>query len=149
MGARNDQIPASSDYDRIIDAFQRMIPSLVLMNDRVAKKFDLLAVDMQVLHIIALSSSPVTPSAIAETSDIPPSSITRILDRLETRGFIRRAADGFDQRRTRIEAVREAIAPVKDEFETFAHDMRSMTRGFDDRSLAAIARFMTALAALL
>src|SRR3546814_16948837 len=87
--------------------------------------FDLLAVDMQVLHIIALSSSPVTPSAIAETSDIPPSSITRILDRLETRGFIRRAADGFDQRRTRIEAVREAIAPVKDEFETFAHDMRS------------------------
>src|SRR3546814_6125205 len=102
MGARNDQIPASSDYDRIIDAFQRMIPSLVLMNDRVAKKFDLLAVDMQVLHIIALSSYPVTPSAIAETSDIPPSSITRILARLETRCFIRRAADGFDQRRTSI-----------------------------------------------
>src|SRR3546814_6206884 len=89
---------------------------------------------MQVLHIIALSSSPVTPSATAETSDIPPSSITRILDRLETRGFIRRAADGFDQRRTRIEAVREAIAPVKDEFETFAHDMRSMTRSEEHTS---------------
>src|SRR3546814_8150074 len=99
MGARNDQIPASSDYDRIIDAFQRMIPSLVLMNDRVAKKFDLLAVDMQVLHIIALSSSPVTPSAIAETSDIPPSSIPRIHARLEPPGFIRRAPHGFDPRR--------------------------------------------------
>lgn len=139
----------SNDFDDIIDSFQRMIPALVLMNDRVAKKLGLLTVDMQILHLIALSSNPVTPSSLAAASGVPPSSITRILDKLETRGFIRRAADKMDQRKTRIEKVTDAIAPVKEEFESFAQDMRALTGRLDAKSQAAVARFLKALVALL
>src|SRR3546814_12360927 len=40
MGASTDQIPASSDYDRIIHDYQNRMPPLVLMNDRGAEQFD-------------------------------------------------------------------------------------------------------------
>lgn len=130
-------------------SFQRMVPKLVLQNERVAKKLGMLAVDVQTLHLMVLHDGPLTPSAVVAMSELPASTTTRVLDRLEQRGFVRRLVDQRDQRSFRIELDWEKVAPVRMLFDEFAADFRTFSASFDARDQAAIARFMQGIVALL
>jgi len=149
MEVLNQKWKTSADEKRIVDNFQRLIPALILLNERVARKLEILPLDLQVLHLIVLQNRPVTPSMVTALSDLPPSSTTRVLDRLEAQGFIRRSVDRSDQRKIQIEVNWKKVAPVKARFNDFAAAMRSFTASFSGRDQATIARFMTGLVALL
>ncbi len=135
--------------EALLLAFQHMIPSLVLLNERAGRKLGLSAVDMQALHLIALDDALLTPSGLAARMEMPPSTVTRVLDRLEARGFIRRVANGTDRRSICIERITPAIASVKSEFDVFAADMTVMVDRFDRAEQATIARFLDELRTLL
>ncbi|CAM5298645.1 MAG: MarR family transcriptional regulator [Bradyrhizobiaceae bacterium] len=135
-----EDIPAS---------FQRMVPKLILQNERVAKKIGMLGVDVQTLHLMVLHDGPLTPSTVVALSELPASTTTRVLDRLEQRGFIRRAANDKDQRSVRIELDWARVAPVRALFDEFAADFRALSASFNTRDQAAIARFMQGVVALL
>ena len=130
-------------------SFQQLIPALVLMNERVGKKLSILAVDLQTLHLIALHEGPLTPSAVVSLTELPASTVTRVLDRLEARQFIRRIADETDQRRTWIVRNPTKIKSVKKQFDAFAADMRAFTATFDAPEQEIIARFMKELVTLM
>lgn len=139
---------AEDHFDDIILSFQQLIPALVLMNERAGRKLSMLAVDMQTLHLIALHAGPLTPSALATVTELPPSTVTRVLDRLEARGFISRVVDRSDQRRTWIVKNAAKINRVRKQFDAFAAQVREFTATFDAREQAAVARFMKGLVAL-
>ncbi len=140
---------AKTHADQISMSFQRLVPALVLQNERVAKKLGMLPVDVQTLHLMVLHDGPITPSTVVALSELPPSTATRVLDRLEARGFVRRVVDDQDQRRFRIELNGNKVAPVRALFDDFAADFRALTASFNARDQAAIARFMTGLVGLL
>ncbi len=139
----------TGSFDDVVMSFQKLIPALVLMNERVGKKLSILAVDMQTLHLIALHEGPLTPSTVVALTELPASTVTRVLDRLEARQFIRRIADETDQRRTWIVKDTARIKPVKKQFDAFAADMRAFTATFDPQEQDIIARFMKGLVALM
>jgi hypothetical protein len=51
---------------------------------------------------VLLDDQLLTPSALAAHMKMPPSTVTRVLDRFESRGFVRRTANGADRRSIRI-----------------------------------------------
>ncbi|KNH08174.1 hypothetical protein BRCH_00335c [Candidatus Burkholderia brachyanthoides] len=123
--------------------------ALVLQNERVARQFGMLAVDVQTLHLMVLHQGPLTPSIVAALSELPASTVTRVLDRLEARGFIQRIADDGDQRRLHIALDRKKIAPVRAMFDDFVSDFLAFTTHFSVKDQVAIARFMDGLVSLL
>jgi DNA-binding MarR family transcriptional regulator len=135
--------------EQISSSFQQLVPALVLQNERVAKKLGMLPVDVQALHLMVLHEGPMTPSTVVALSELPPSTVTRVLDRLEAQGFIRRLVDDRDQRKFRIELEWKKIAPVKAQFDDFAADFVAFTTSFGAQEQAAIARFMKGLVSLL
>lgn len=130
-------------------SFQKLVPALVLQNERVAKKLGMLAVDVQTLHLMVLHQGLLTPSTVAALSELPPSTVTRVLDRLEAQGFIRRLPDDGDQRKYRIELDARKIAPVRAMFDDFATDFLAFTASFGAHDQVVIARFMNGLVSLL
>jgi DNA-binding MarR family transcriptional regulator len=137
----NSQSLEQSSYELLL-AFQRMIPALVLLNERVGRKLGMSAIDMQALHILALDPTLQTPSALTTRMEMPASTVTRVLDRLESRGFIRRVNNGSDRRSVLIERNKSSVAAVKSEFDEFAADMAALVIQFDPDEQEAIARFL-------
>jgi predicted transcriptional regulator len=135
--------------EQISASFQRLVPALVLQNERVAKRIGMLPVDVQTLHLMVLHEGPMTPSTVVALSELPPSTVTRVLDRLEAQGFIRRVADDGDQRKLQIELRWDRIAHVRAQFNDFATDFTVFAASFNAKEQAAIARFMTGIVALL
>lgn len=138
-----------ADATLISTSFQRLVPTLVLQNERVARKLGMLGVDVQTLHLIALQDGPITPSTVAALTELPASTVTRVLDRLESRGFIRRITHGSDQRKSCIQFNAAKVAPVRAMFDEFARDFLALTGAFNAREQATIARFMKGLAEIL
>lgn len=137
----NSRSLEQSSYELLL-AFQRMIPALVLLNERVGRKLGMSAIDMQALHILALDPALQTPSALTTRMEMPASTVTRVLDRLESRGFIRRVNNGSDRRSVLIERNKSSVAAVKSEFDEFAADMAALVAQFDLDEQEAIARFL-------
>lgn len=66
-----------------------------------------------------LTSGPQTASAIARATRLTPAAVTSLIDRLETRNFVRRLPDPHDRRKVLVEAadatsalIEKAYAPL-------------------------------------
>jgi DNA-binding MarR family transcriptional regulator len=55
-------------------------------------------------------TGPITAGELAQLIGLTTGAVTGVIDRLEQRGFVRRAADPGDRRRVMIEPIAEAIA---------------------------------------
>jgi DNA-binding MarR family transcriptional regulator len=146
---RDETVLTLTHAEQISASFQRLVPALVLQNERIAKKIGMLPVDVQTLHLMVLHEGPMTPSTVVTLSELPPSTVTRVLDRLEARSLIRRVVDNGDQRKFRIELEWSKIAAVRAQFDDFAADFIAFTASFSAKEQAAIARFMTGVMSLL
>lgn len=85
--------------ERILAEFEELIASSVLANERIARSLGLNVVDWQAFSVIARSEAPLTVGEIGARTQLPTSSTTRVLDRLEEEGFIDRSPDPHDRRR--------------------------------------------------
>src|SRR4051812_12364906 len=99
----------SSTEDRISTAMRRVIANAVLTNERIARGIGLNVVDLQTFGIILDSPSPMTAGEISTRTELPTSTTTRVLDRLEEGGFVRRASDPADRRKVVVEAIPERL----------------------------------------
>src|SRR4051812_41742950 len=89
---------------RIADAMRAVIANAVLNNERIARTFGLNVVDLQTLGIIASAQRPLTAGEVSTLTEMPTSTTTRVLDRLERGEFVRRSVDPSDRRKVVIEA---------------------------------------------
>lgn len=79
---------------------------------------------------------------IARHSGLATASVTNLIDRLEQKGFVRRAPDPEDRRRIRVEPVGDRVTAAR---KLFASTQRSLARLYErypDRDLAVIADFL-------
>src|SRR5215217_5808053 len=94
---------------RIAEAMRDLIANAVLTNERIARSYGIHVVDLQTLGLLLRADGPVTPTEIATMTELPTSTVTRVVSRLEAAGFVKRSADPNDRRSVIVTAVPGAI----------------------------------------
>lgn len=94
---------------RVIELMQLVIASSVMTNERIARSLGLNVVDLQALGFIARHDGPMTAGEVSQQTELPTSTTTRVLDRLEKHGFIERTADPNDRRRVVVRVRPDAV----------------------------------------
>ncbi|RDI46848.1 MarR family winged helix-turn-helix transcriptional regulator [Nocardia mexicana] len=84
--------------------FRRYLSSVVLHAQAGAKAVGLGATDLYALNILELSGA-MTPGELGTRTGLTTGPTTRLIDRLEDAGYVRRAADPGDRRKVIVEPV--------------------------------------------
>lgn len=121
---------------------QEVIASAVLTNERIARSVGLNVVDFQTYGVLLRSGEPMTPGQVSQATELPSSTTTRVLDRLEAKGMVERRPDSTDRRKTWVHAL-----PFEDEqvHAEYAEIMRQMDRahtGFTVAELETVLRYL-------
>ncbi|WP_246242076.1 MarR family winged helix-turn-helix transcriptional regulator [Glutamicibacter mishrai] len=127
---------------RVRGALQRQLVNAILGNERVARQHGLLVTDLQTLHLLVLREDVRTPRQISEVTGMPTSTVTKLVDRLETAGYLSRTIDVDDRRKTVLELMPEKIASLQVLYGRTDDEFDALTRTFDHRELETIVRFL-------
>ncbi|MDQ1128967.1 MarR family winged helix-turn-helix transcriptional regulator [Microbacterium sp. SORGH_AS_0888] len=124
MGIRDTSDSMERSAERALKTVKKFVLYTLPSCRQVARDFNLKSTDLQILHLIHLRSSPTTAATLCSMSGLPSSTMTRILDRLEERGFIVRLAALEDRRLRlistvpeRVESIIAQFAPAKNKIE--------------------------------
>jgi len=134
---------------RIVELLQLVIASSVMSNERIARSMGINVVDLQALGFIARAGAPLTAGEISQQTDLPTSTTTRVLDRLEKHGLIERSADPNDRRRV-VVRVSAALAEAgrggeDDPYAGILDGMRRVHERFTVDELEVVARYLDAV----
>lgn len=91
--------------DQIAVEMQELIASAVLTNERIARSIGLNVVDFQTYGVLMRNGGPMTPGQVSQATELPSSTTTRVLDRLEAKGMVERRPDPSDRRKVWVHAV--------------------------------------------
>ncbi|MFG1943442.1 MarR family winged helix-turn-helix transcriptional regulator [Nonomuraea sp. NPDC048826] len=130
---------------RVRQALQRQLVAAVLGNERVARAHGLLVTDLQTLHLLVLRDDVRTPRQISDTTGMPTSTVTKLIDRLEAAGYVRRAPDPSDRRKTVLELVPERIAPLRVLYGKTDQEFDALSAQFSPDDLDTVARYLDAV----
>lgn len=136
--------------ERIVELIQLVIASSVMTNERIARSLGLNVVDLQALGFIARNGGPMTAGEVSQRTELPTSTTTRVLDRLEKQGFIDRTTDANDRRRVVVRARPELLASAgrggpDDPYDGILTGMRRVHQDFSVEELEVVARYLDAV----
>jgi DNA-binding MarR family transcriptional regulator len=115
---------------------RRLIAGVVLFNTAMAETLRMSPVDSQVLHLLQLEGGPVTAGRLGELAHLPSSTTTRVIDRLEARGYVHRVRDTGDRRRVLVYPDQERTREIEERYE---QQTAALTRALDGLSVADLA----------
>lgn len=122
-----------------------MIAAAVLYSHQVAEQLKLGPSDAQFMTLLDVHG-PLTPGKLAELTGLKTGTVTGVLDRLETAGFIRRDRDPHDRRKVIVSPDPEQIAArVTPHYSGQAEWMTGVLSRYSDDELRVIADFMAAV----
>jgi DNA-binding MarR family transcriptional regulator len=135
---------------RITGLLQLVIASSVMTNERIARSLGLNVVDFQAFGYIARNGAPMTAGEVSQQTELPTSTTTRVLDRLEQRGFIERTADPNDRRRVVVRARPDALHGAgeggeDDPYRGILEGMNRVHEQFTVAELEVVARYLEAM----
>ena len=130
--------------ERIAAAMRHVISSSVMTNERIARTVGLSVVDTQTLGIIAAAESPLTAGEVSAATQLPSSTTTRVLDRLESAGFIARSADPSDRRKVVVSVMPKMIEMLGPAYGAILQELAAMHEDFTVAELEVIARYLEA-----
>lgn len=116
---------------------------VVQLNGLIADRIGMGWTDLQALYVLA-NHGPATPTELARRVNLTTGSASRMIDRLERAGFVRRTPDARDRRQVLIHPVPEAVAHVGGQYDSLNERHRRDLDGFDDDELRAVLRFLEA-----
>jgi DNA-binding MarR family transcriptional regulator len=104
---------------------------LSLLNHQVGAKLELRDVD----------------SRLAQRAGLHPATVTGILDRLESGGWVARERDPSDRRAVTVRALRDRYPDIRRQYAGMNRSMNQIYAGYDERELEVIADFLNRSAA--
>jgi DNA-binding MarR family transcriptional regulator len=97
------------------DGLRRLIAEAIGTHEVVAASLGLNPTDLRCLELAA-SEPEMTPSRLAELSDLTSGAVTGVLDRLERGGFVRRESDPTDRRRLLVRVDPERFGELEAQY---------------------------------
>jgi DNA-binding MarR family transcriptional regulator len=80
---------------------------------------------------------------IAKWTGFTAASVTDLVDRLERKGFVRRASDPADRRRVMIEPVAQKVASARRHFDSARQALERLYQRYEEDELAVISDFLS------
>jgi DNA-binding MarR family transcriptional regulator len=112
-----------------------------LMGQAAADRIGINATDLNCLNILSFSGA-LTAGDLARATGLTTASITGVVDRLESAGFVRRERDPSDRRRVVVTIVIEkALAQVATVFAPMVADWQQLAERYSDDELRLIVEF--------
>jgi DNA-binding MarR family transcriptional regulator len=127
---------------RIAEGMQRVIAQSVLTNERIARGIGLNVVDTQTLGIINSSPTPMTAGEVSAATELPTSTTTRVLDRLEEKGLIARSPDPDDRRKVVITAQPKIYEVMGEAYGKILAELVELHESFTVAELEVVARYL-------
>ena len=113
----------------------------VLFSQAVAERLGVHSTDIETLDLLGIYG-PMTAGQLAEHAGLTTGATTRLIDRLERAGFVRRHHDENDRRRVIIEPNWERATVVMALFESVGRRMGELWKSYSSEDLATIIDFM-------
>jgi len=128
--------------EQIALVMQEVIASAVLTNERIARSIGLNVVDFQTYGVLLRHGAPMTPGQLAQATELPSSTTTRVLDRLEAKGLVERRPDPDDRRKTWVHAVQFSDARVDEAYDAILRQMGEVHARFSVAELQTVVRYL-------
>ena len=111
-------------------------------DEQVGRAYGLNLAERHCLSLL-VGEGPQTASAIARHVHLTPAAVTALLDRLESRGYVRRRADPEDRRRVIIEAADAALKLASEAYAPVGKAGEELLERFTKDELEVVQRFLT------
>ncbi|SDK84617.1 DNA-binding transcriptional regulator, MarR family [Glycomyces sambucus] len=138
--------PAPDPAEHVTELLRALTVQLRLLNHQVSDRLGLQDVDLECLDLIG-RTGPLTPSALARAADLHPATVTGVLDRLESAGWIRRDRVPTDRRAVHLTADPDRSAAVRAHYEPLRGAIAAICGDFDPAQLETIAGFLARVTA--
>lgn len=114
---------------------------LALLNNRVGTRVDLSDLELDCLDVLVLHG-PLTPSVLARRTGLHLATMTGVLNRLESGGWIERARAEHDRRSVVLKIVPARVRDVFVQYNGMNRALDEILDGFRDAELRVIADFL-------
>jgi DNA-binding MarR family transcriptional regulator len=122
-------------------AIREALASLTTFNQSVGRPLGLNAVEFQCLDLVS-RYEPITPGRLADLCGLRPATVTGVLDRLETDGWVQRERDAKDRRRVFVNTRRERAPELGHRLGGMRRALREISEGYTEEQLALILDFL-------
>ena len=127
--------------ETVLQASRESSALAVFFHTRIAEQVGLGATEEKTLSLLG-KRGPLTAGEIAAHTGLTTPSVTSLLDRLESKGMVRRVRDPHDRRRVIVEPNQERLAELDRLFSSVPEVFRQLLDLYTDEQLATIADFL-------
>ena len=113
----------------------------VLFHAAMAEQFGLSATDSKAMDLLE-RFGPLSAGELVEHTGLASPSVTALIDRLESKGFVRRVRDGQDRRRVMVELVPERIQGIVEKFGDLRTEVEELWAPYTIEQLEVILDFL-------
>jgi DNA-binding MarR family transcriptional regulator len=124
---------------------QEVIASAVLTNERIARSVGLNVVDFQTYGVLLRNGQPMTPGQVSQATELPSSTTTRVLDRLEGKGMVKREPDPSDRRKVWVRALPFDDDQVNAAYADIIWQMEEAHASFTVAELETVLRYLNVI----
>lgn len=117
----------------------------VFLHQALAQTVGLNATDTKCIDLI-LRGPPegITAGTLSDLTGLTTGAITHIIDRLEKRGFVKRARDTCDRRKVFVQVLLESLKPMTPRYEAVGKAFMQVVEKYTDEQLQLICDYLTA-----
>lgn len=121
---------------------RQYLAAYVLFNQAVADRLGMHPTDVQCLNLLTLEAEPRTTGQIAELTGLTSGSATRLVDRFERGGYVRRERDTHDRRKVLVHLVDDKVAEFGRLWAELSEGWDAVFDGYTEKELALLVRHM-------
>jgi DNA-binding MarR family transcriptional regulator len=116
-----------------------------LFGQTVAVRFGLSESDIEALESL-IDMGSATAGRLSELTGLTSGAVTRVVDRLEQAGYVRRVSDPTDRRRVVVEVVPEKVVAIEMALDRLDDASGPLVEGYTEEQLELIDEFLTRMA---
>jgi len=126
--------------ERLLREVRLMSSFDALFSQAVAERVGMHSTDIETMDLLN-TLGPMTAGELSRRTGLTSGATTRLIDRLERPGYVRRHSDESDRRRVIIEPVEENLGQLGELFQPLADGMTALWSTFNDDELDVIIEF--------
>ena len=130
--------------EALMSSLQRVHGQAVVLSQIIADKVGLSPSDLECLGFLS-HEGPVRAGRLGELTGLTSGAVTRMIDRLEGRRYVRRRADPDDRRRVMVELIPERAKELDPFYGPMGHGSDKWLARYSDKELTLFVEFFAGM----